>query len=121
MRHRGRTGREQIFHRVGSLHPQDAHVAQAVPGRSAASAAHAAEQPLDAEKIALRKSLRHRDEKRPVAAPEIDFQRSRSRKNLREIERREVVCGNQFNPGSGQKTGAACIRQRVGGRKLPVE
>lgn len=64
----GGTRRKQIFHCVQRLQAQDPQVSENMPFSSVASAAHPTRQPFDPEKIALRKFLRHRDEKRPVAA-----------------------------------------------------
>jgi ribosomal protein S27AE len=84
---------------VGTLDSQDPDVRQRQAGRLLAGAPHPAGEFLEAKKIPFWKSLRQRDEKRPVAASDIDLERRRTCEDLRQIERREIVRWNQFDFG----------------------
>ena len=104
MSDRGRGRRKEVRHRIGSFYPQNAHIVDGVASRAAARAADAAAEPLDSEKIKLWKIIRHGDEKRSVAAPQIEFERSEPGKNFPKIEWRKVVCRDQFDRcGSSRK------------------
>ena len=103
MRHIDRSWRKQILDGVGALNAQDADVRQVQPGRLLAGPPHPAGEFLEAKKIPFRKSLSQRHEKGAVAASDIDLKRRRAWKNLRQIERREIVRRNQFDFGCDRR------------------
>ena len=83
--------RKQMRDRVGSFDPQHARVVEISMHDFPACAPDATEKTLDAEEIALRILFGQCDEKRTVAASEIDFERSAARKDRLEIEDLEII------------------------------
>jgi hypothetical protein len=79
-----RSRRQQVTHRVGTLHPQQPHVAQL--GGLTRRAADSTEQPFDPEKVFVRQALRQRAKKRTFAATNIDVQRRFASEDRFQIE-----------------------------------
>ena len=90
-------------------------------GRLLAGPPHPAGQFLEAKKIPFWKSLRQPDEKGSVAASDIDLERRRTWKNLRQIEWREIVRRNQLSVGCDRRAADIFLCHLGRERKLRVE
>ena len=89
-------GRQQSTHRVGIFQVQDARVSEPGPRDSSTRCAHSSGHPLDAEKIPPEVKRGTFDQECSIAATKIDLERCLSGKNSLDIQRRKIICRENF-------------------------
>ena len=86
-------GGQEVVERVQRLEPQHPRVGDAAPVALAGEEPHALKHPLNAEEVAFGMGLRPRDEKLPLAAADLDLERTR------QVERKRTGDVRHVNDG----------------------
>ena len=97
---------QQPLRGVEAFETEDAGVQQSCATDGAGNFFHAPQQPLGAEEISLRVTIRHREKKSSVATAEVNFQRCSALENLTHLCALEMIFGRPYRAlCSGDKCG----------------